>query len=249
MAAGPVPEDFAETGLKLNKPLWALLAGVILTHYGWLLFHKSRDLSLYHENRRLRHEVLRIEGLSRDIDALRDLNSDLRKHLGLSLAEARAIGRHVPADSLINRIKAMAGGTPPLQGGVPRGSPVTGVASRGFQLRSHPGDLEHPGYDLAARAGEPVYATSSGRVLFMGHTQNWGWLVILQHGEDWSTWYGHLQPPLVRLGESVRRGELLGIVAAATRKSGAHLHYAIQRQARFVDPAPFLATAPLEPVN
>lgn len=231
--------------MKINRPLWAVLAGVVAIHYGWLVLRESRDLSLYLENRRLRLEVQRIDGLSRDIAALHDLNSGLRRHLGVGGNP----GEEPQADSLATRMTALAGATPPLQGGIPRGSPVTGVSSRGFLTRRQPGDLEHTGFDLAARSGEPVYATASGRVLFTGHTSNWGWLVILSHPGDWHTWYGHLQPPLVRLGEPVRRGALLGTVAPASRHSGAHLHYAIQRQDAFVDPAPFLATEPLEPAN
>jgi murein DD-endopeptidase MepM/ murein hydrolase activator NlpD len=231
--------------VRTNRILWLGLATLVLLHYGWLLFQKTRDLALYHENRRLRQEVQRIDDLVRDVKAMQQLNSGLRRHLGVNAAP----GSTPAPDSLAVRMKALAGATPPLQGGIPRGSPVDGVPSRGFHKRSLPGDLDHPGFDLAAPGGAPVYATASGRVLFAGHTANWGWLIVLHHVGDWHTWYGHLQPPLVRLGEEVRRGSVLGTVAPSSRKAGAHLHYAIQRQAVFVDPAPFLATEPLSAVH
>lgn len=231
--------------MRTNRILWIAVACVILLHYAWLVFQEARDFGLYHENRRLRQEVQRIEGLSRDIRALQDLNSGLRHHLGVN-------PKAEPPDSTESvavRMKALAGVAPPLQGGIPRGSPVDGIPSRGFQKRTTPDELDHPGFDLAAQGGSPVYATAAGRVLFAGYTATWGWLVILHHPGDWHTWYGHLQPPVVRLGEQVRRGVVLGTVAPASRKSGAHLHYAIQRQAVFVDPAPFLATEPLSAVQ
>ncbi len=211
-----------------------LLLGVVLTHYGWLVLQAREDADLREENRRLRREMLRIRELQRDLAAVGELNEGLRRTLDLGLRPAPASAQ-----------QALSGRGNGLGGGPPVGSPVEGRLSRGFEQAEWPGAASHPGVDLATRKHEAVLASAGGQVIFRGETSRWGWLVLIDHEEDWISWYGHLDPPLCRLGDRVSRGELIGRVAPM-KDGGAHLHYALQHEGRFVDPAPTLSETGLQ---
>ncbi|WP_218080352.1 M23 family metallopeptidase [Anthocerotibacter panamensis] len=97
-----------------------------------------------------------------------------------------------------------------------------------FGLRLHPvTGLErfHRGVDLAAAQGTAVLATLSGRVLAAGDMGNLGNAVVLGHGTDLRTRYGHLSEIQVVVGQWVKQGDVLGAVGATGRVTGPHLHF------------------------
>ena len=91
----------------------------------------------------------------------------------------------------------------------------------------------HPGVDLAANLGTPVYAADSGVVIFAGrHTGGYGNLVVLDHGNSFTTYYAHLHARYVECGQSVNRGEALGQVGLTGATSGVHLHFEVRRDGK-----------------
>ncbi len=122
--------------------------------------------------------------------------------------------------------------------------PVRGSLSSRFGQRPSPwtGQLEfHRGLDISARRGTPVYAPATGTVLAAGHVGEYGNIVILDHGNDLRSLYGHLQETRVKPGERVERGHLIALTGNTGRTSGPHLHYEIQVRGRAVDPRQFLS--------
>jgi murein DD-endopeptidase MepM/ murein hydrolase activator NlpD len=87
----------------------------------------------------------------------------------------------------------------------------------------------HSGIDLAGVEGTPIVAADSGVVIFAGWN-NWGYgnLVVLDHGNSWVTFYGHLSSVGVGCGQFVSRGQYIGAMGNTGNSSGAHLHFEMQ---------------------
>lgn len=114
---------------------------------------------------------------------------------------------------------------------------------RGNPFGGHGGEM-HPGMDLAAPSGTPVYATAAGIVDRAERTYGgYGNLIEIEHGKGLETRYGHLSQILVHDGQRVHRGDLIGLVGSTGRSTGPHLHYEVRIDGRAVNPAPFLQTA------
>ncbi|HLK11068.1 MAG TPA: M23 family metallopeptidase [Candidatus Binatia bacterium] len=124
--------------------------------------------------------------------------------------------------------------------------PVNGAVTSDFGPRRSPdgaGSETHPGLDIRARYGTPVAASGAGRVLFAGRDLGYGVLVILGHGRDVETLYGHLSAAYVHAGQQVRRGAVIGAVGATGRVTGPHLHFEVRVNGEPVDPRRYLARA------
>lgn len=110
----------------------------------------------------------------------------------------------------------------------------------GFGYRIHPiykAVLAHLGLDFTAPQGTPVYATADGKVKDAGfHTGGFGNRIVINHGYGYETLYGHLYRIKVRVGQTVKRGEVIGYVGNTGRSSGPHCHYEVHRNGVPVDP-------------
>jgi murein DD-endopeptidase MepM/ murein hydrolase activator NlpD len=105
------------------------------------------------------------------------------------------------------------------------GWPVTGSITQRYGGR-------HGGIDVGAAKGTPVYAADAGYVSIAGWDRepvSYGNEVVLNHGNGYSTRYGHLSAIMVDAGESVRKGQLIGRVGSTGNSTGPHLHFEIIR--------------------
>jgi murein DD-endopeptidase MepM/ murein hydrolase activator NlpD len=103
----------------------------------------------------------------------------------------------------------------------------------------------HEGLDLGAPRGTPVFAAEAGRVLYVGdRLKGFGNMVILDHGDNWTTVYAHLLKSTIRQGTEVVKGESIGLVGRTGRASGYHLHFEVRKGADPMDPLLFLPAAP-----
>jgi len=98
----------------------------------------------------------------------------------------------------------------------------------------------HPGLDISADKGDPVYATADGKVVNAAAAGNYGNLVILDHGYGLETRYGHLSAFKVELGQTVKRGDLIGLVGSTGRATSSHLHYEVRANGRILNPLQLL---------
>lgn len=119
---------------------------------------------------------------------------------------------------------------------------TSGFGVRGNPFSGHGGEM-HPGMDMAAPTGTPVYATADGIVSRAERAGGYGNLVQLEHGKGLETRYGHLSQILVHDGQRVHRGDLIALVGSTGRSTGSHLHYEVRIDGRAVNPMPFLQTA------
>lgn len=88
----------------------------------------------------------------------------------------------------------------------------------------------HPGYDFAADYAAPIYSSETGVVVFAGWHREGGYgeLVIVDHGNTFTTYYGHLSSRFVGCGDQVSKGQLLGEMGMTGNASGIHLHFEIR---------------------
>jgi len=110
----------------------------------------------------------------------------------------------------------------------PRGWPVKGWTTSGFGIRNSPfsGRLKmHEGIDIAARTGTPVYAAADGIVSQSETVEGYGKLVTIDHGYGYKTYYAHNSKNLVRVGQRVKRNDLIAAVGNTGSSTGSHLHY------------------------
>ncbi|MEN9685767.1 MAG: hypothetical protein RLZZ28_1553 [Bacteroidota bacterium] len=116
---------------------------------------------------------------------------------------------------------------------------LTRIAS-GFGYRIDPIYKDrrlHPGLDFTAPMGTPIYATSDGRVRDAGfNTGGYGNRVVIYHGFGYETLYGHMVRVKVRVGQEVKRGEVIGYVGNSGKSTGPHCHYEVHIKGIQVDP-------------
>uniref|UniRef100_A0A7V3ZH88 Peptidase M23 n=1 Tax=Dictyoglomus thermophilum TaxID=14 RepID=A0A7V3ZH88_DICTH len=122
--------------------------------------------------------------------------------------------------------------------------PVIGSITSGFGMRRHPilggAPLFHTGVDIAASYGTPVRAAASGRIIFAGWYGGYGNMVIIDHGGKISTVYGHLSKIVVRVGEEIAEGDIIGYVGTTGLSTGPHLHFEVRVNGDPVDPLSWL---------
>ena len=122
------------------------------------------------------------------------------------------------------------------------GWPLQGAVRRGFTARSE--SDYHDGIDIRAAEGTAVRATAAGKVLFAGaEPRQFGNLVVIDHGNGWTSSYAFLSRITVSENEEVRAGERVGLSGKTGRAKGPELHFELRRNNRPVDPAEELPEA------
>jgi len=118
--------------------------------------------------------------------------------------------------------------------------PLTGMVTSAFGsqgTREH-----HEGIDIDGVKGQPVHAAAAGRVIWVGTERGYGNMVVIDHGEGWSTLYAHASRLLVGADEWVGAGEAIAEVGDTGNARGAHLHFEVHRSGLPVNPLPLLGT-------
>ena len=126
-------------------------------------------------------------------------------------------------DNFFKNQKSLLSSTPSIW-------PIRGWVTSGFGFRKSPftGLREkHEGWDIAARNGSPVRTTADGVVVVEGREYGYGNLVEIDHGYGLVTRYGHNSKHLVKVGDRVKRGQVIALVGNTGRSTGPHLHYEV----------------------
>jgi len=98
----------------------------------------------------------------------------------------------------------------------------------------------HAGTDIDGNTGDPIGAAKAGVVISAGYQGGYGYLVLIDHGDGVVTAYAHQSQILVSSGQSVRRGERIGLIGNTGQSTGSHLHFETRVNGSAVDPRRFL---------
>lgn len=107
----------------------------------------------------------------------------------------------------------------------------------------------HPGMDIDGQRGEIILAPANGTVIKAGSTGGYGNLIEIDHGNGISTRYGHLSKIEISVGDTVTRGEEIGLIGSTGRSTGPHLHFELRFNNRSINPRYFLPQEPIDIVK
>lgn len=127
---------------------------------------------------------------------------------------------------------------------IPTGNPVRGGwISSGWGWRTDPftGEREfHEGLDIADHKGTKIHAVAAGVVTWAGPRYGFGNLVIINSGDGYATFYAHDEKVLVKVGDVVKRGQVVALMGQTGRATGPHVHFEVVHNGHPVDPLPYV---------
>jgi murein DD-endopeptidase MepM/ murein hydrolase activator NlpD len=247
--------------LKASALLLFVIAGALI--YGFYgLTQQAAHLRIERENARLRAQNAKqqheLQELNNRVNAVEDTSRKLAEMSGLAESE-QPRGQGGPAHPIENAagLAAIEAKTSRLErqmwiyqdmvrghGMIPSIWPVVGTLESGVGGRRNPfggrGYEYHEGQDIDAVYGSPVQAAASGKVTIAGRQRGYGNVVYVDHGAGLSTRYGHLSQINVAVGQTVTRGQTIGLVGSTGRSTGPHLHYEVRINNQVVNPRNYL---------
>ena len=109
--------------------------------------------------------------------------------------------------------------------------PTSGRITSYFGGRSSPGGIgstNHKGIDIAGSYGTPIYAADGGTVVYAGWMSGYGYLVQINHGNGYVTYYGHNSSLLVSVGQHVYKGQQIARMGSTGNSTGNHCHFEVR---------------------
>lgn len=141
----------------------------------------------------------------------------------------------------LDTLEKVAGSKSEMLAAIPAIRPLKNMytITSGFGKRYHPilkTLRNHTGIDITAPKGTPIYATADGTVSRDDPGSGYGICVLINHGYSYQTLYAHMSKKVVKPGQKVKRGQLIGYVGSTGMSSGAHLHYEVIKNGQKVNP-------------
>jgi len=201
---------------------------------------KSAYITLKQKNQTLTNTVLATESTLQqkreELVSITDKLSEIENMIGLSTEEGTTLQERVDLATVTSEEMSA------LMQHVPNGSPIEyrGITSK-FGYRTHP-TLQrkefHRGSDMKAPLKTPVYATADGIVEWAAEHKRSGYgnLIILDHSFGFKTYFGHLNKIVVKSGQFIKRGDLVGYTGNSGMSNGPHLHYEVRFIQRALNP-------------
>jgi murein DD-endopeptidase MepM/ murein hydrolase activator NlpD len=181
-------------------------------------------------------EIARVENM-RSGDLVNSIISSLNNLGHYITAQKKS---YIEIDDLLKNKEKLLVSTPAIQ--PVSNKDLTRVAS-GFGYRIDPIYKTvklHAGLDFAAPQGTPIYATANGTVTVAGNTGNgYGNHVVINHGYGYETLYGHMVKVKAKVGQQIKRGEVIGYVGSTGKSTGPHCHYEVHKNGQKIDPVYF----------
>lgn len=132
---------------------------------------------------------------------------------------------------------------------LPFGRPVQGKITSRYGKRKDPMNKKsafHTGIDFRGKRGDKIYATADGVVKKAFRNGGYGNYIKIEHGNGYTTSFSHMKKYLVRRGESIKRGQVIGLVGNTGRSTGPHLHYEVALDGKTINPYNFMKIAKLK---
>jgi murein DD-endopeptidase MepM/ murein hydrolase activator NlpD len=101
----------------------------------------------------------------------------------------------------------------------------------------------HSGVDFAGKDGADIVAVAAGVVTWSAERHGYGQMVEISHGNGYSTRYAHCKENLVKVGDVVKKGQIIALMGSTGRSTGPHVHFEVYKHGRAVDPATYIHRA------
>jgi murein DD-endopeptidase MepM/ murein hydrolase activator NlpD len=246
-----VPEGGAHTyNFHIRTILLIVVAGVFLTlfvlsissmfSYGRLLMTSGENLRLNRRVRLMEVELEKVRTLEAQLmksEKVRMRVLALLSTFGSDLDTLVASKDMIATASLQNELRMQEGN---FLRSIPSSWPTLGPVTRHFTDARQGAKAYHPGVDIAAVSGVPVRSAASGTVIFAGQDEEYGNLVIVEHGMGLESRYAHNERLSVRVGDRVRRGQMVAAAGSTGNSSAPHVHFEIRKNGMPVDPLQYL---------
>lgn len=206
---------------------------VVVSSWWYVAAQAARVPGLEREVARLEQERERVAELARTLSEVEAQYERVRRLLGADAAPAGS----EPLLPPLRQSDDSAGGTPTAAR--PDSWPLT---QSGFITRalSDAGGANHPGLDIAVAAGSYIRAAAAGRIAGAGDDPVYGNFVLIDHGQDYQTMYGHASKLFVREGDVVQRNEVIALSGSTGRSTAPHLHFEVRRDGEPLNPLDFV---------
>ena len=192
-------------------------------------YHKIRK-----QHKTFSAERTKVLELTRDLERIKQMDNLVRSSLGTTLdidlrpKHSDSADYHKDPVSRISYIE-----------NIPSVAPINGYLSQKSENNGMFIKNAHNGIDIVAKEGTPIYASASGVVVFSGWTYEFGNMIIIYHGDDYFTHYGHNKDNFVKQLNIVNRGDVIGQVGSSGMSTGPHLHFEVWREFTPIDPLIF----------
>jgi murein DD-endopeptidase MepM/ murein hydrolase activator NlpD len=227
---------------------------------GGYMFRIYQDASMYvHARERLDYYQNHFRDMESTISSLKMANIEFKKLFGLPTKEdvldniqttdSGALDMEVlrmqiekTIDS-VGEIRDYLSLQRDLYRSTPMGWPTKGWMSSNYGRRKHPitGRRDvHTGIDVSARPGTKISVTADGIVSFSGRSGANGNLVAIEHGFGYTTYYAHNKKNLVKVGQVVKRGDVIALMGSTGSSTGPHVHYEIWKEGKNINPSKHL---------
>jgi murein DD-endopeptidase MepM/ murein hydrolase activator NlpD len=173
-------------------------------------------------------------GEASEIDALQQVSASLGDRIRAAQARAAAAQQSASASSSSSSSSGSSAGPSSSSGLV---WPVSGPVTSPFGWRW---GRMHQGIDIGVPYGTPIHAAAAGTVLYCGWEEGYGNLVVIDHGGNLATAYGHQSSIAVACGQQVGQGDTIGYVGCTGHCTGPHLHFEVRVNGEPVDPLGYL---------
>lgn len=211
----------------------ALALTLVAGSWWYLAARAARVTELEGQVADLEAEQERIQELGRQLESIEHQYGRIRDLFGVTSADA-------PSDVWLPPTTSSRRGSPPRN--TSTASPPTSwpLTERGFVtqglLDAEGAEGDHPGVDIAVPTDSYVRAAGAGTVVDVGEDPVYGFFVVLDHGEGYTSLYGHASLNLVERGQRVRRNEVIALSGSTGRSTAPHLHFEILLDGEAVDP-------------
>ncbi len=119
-------------------------------------------------------------------------------------------------------------------------NPVNGRITSRYGANESIRNHTHKGLDIAAKTGTIIKAVANGKVSYSGQMSGYGNIVIIDHGNEIQTYYGHCSKLYVKVGSQVKAGQTIAAVGSTGNSTGPHLHFEIRKAGQYVNPIKYL---------
>ncbi len=211
----------------------ALALTLVAGSWWYLAARASRVAELEEQVRSLEADRARVQALAKELEGIERQYARIRDLFG-------AHSEPAPSDAWLPPTGAGRRGTGPrmtADASIPSSWPLTerGFVTQGL-LDAQAGQAEHPGLDIAVPTDSYVRAAGAGTVVDVGEDPVYGRFVVIDHGDGYTTLYGHASLNLVERGQQVRQNEVIALSGSTGRSTAPHLHFEVLLNGEAVDP-------------